>query len=80
MTCYGINLYILLRKQYSDFWISPLSLGTELPPSLNIKLKHFWIIIEFFFYFIDFIASDIKGLDIKKAKKEKIKKKKKKNE
>ena len=30
MTCHGINLYKSFRKQYTDYWISPLSLGTDL--------------------------------------------------
>ena len=30
MTCYGINLYKGFCKQYSDYWISTLSLSTNL--------------------------------------------------
>ena len=69
---YGMNLYKRLRKQCSHYWISPLSLNTDLTGIFNVKLKPFWIKINFFFqerfFYNDFMIYDVtKSLDKMKA-------------
>ena len=39
MTCYGTNVYKRLRKQYNNYWISPLSLGCDLNYSISLNMK-----------------------------------------
>ena len=39
MTCYGTNVYKRLRKQYNNYWISPLSLGSDLNYSISLNMK-----------------------------------------
>ena len=47
MTCYGVNLHKSFSKQYSDYWMSPLSLDTDVRYYATFKVEKLELLLEF---------------------------------